>query len=77
MFGSGSCKGHIYLPDNSAFEDDKHEGGKETIVPVFVQAPESHTEKLKDKERSGSMFAEQFCERGDRNVEFVLPIKFL
>lgn len=56
------------LEDNGAFEYNQHESREETVVPVFVQAPESHTEDLEDEERCDSMLGEQLCELWDRNV---------
>ena len=56
------------LEDDCAFEYNQHESREETVVPVFVQAPESHTENLEDEERCDSMLGKQLCELWDRDV---------
>ncbi len=66
-----------YLPDDSALEDNQHEEGEQTVIPILVQAPECHTENLENEERSGCLFREQFGERWDRNVELVFAKKVI
>jgi hypothetical protein len=59
---------YTHLEDNCAFEDNQHESGEQTVVPVFVQAPKSYTEDLEDEERCDGVLGEQFRELGNRDV---------
>lgn len=65
------------LEDNGTFEDHQHERGEERIVPVLVQAPQSHTEHLKDEEWGHGMLSEQLGELGNGDVTFVVSISRL
>lgn len=64
-----------YLPDDSTLKNNQHKQGEQTIVPVLVQAPQSHAEDLENKERRGSMLSEQGSKRRNGNTELVLPIE--
>lgn len=63
------------LPYDSALENDQHEQCKKAVIPVFVEAPESHAKNLEDKEGGGGVLSKKGRERWDRNVEFILSIK--
>lgn len=65
----------VYLEYDGALKDDEHEEGKETVVPVLVETPESDTEYLKDKKGGGCVFCKEFCEGGNGDVELVLAIE--
>jgi hypothetical protein len=57
------------LEYDSAFKHDQHEKGKQGIVPVLIQTPQTDAKDLEHKERSNSVFLEQFHESGDGNIE--------
>lgn len=65
---------YAHLPDNCALENHEHEEGEKAVVPVLIEHPESHTEDLEDKERSGSVFNKQRAEGRNGNVKLVLSI---
>lgn len=69
--------GATYLPDNSALKHDQHEQGEQTVIPIFVQTPEGDAEDLEHEEGCCGVFREQFGERWDGNVEFIIAIQLL
>ena len=64
------------LPDDGTLEDDEHEQGEQTVVPVFIKTPKRDTEDLEDEEGCSRVLSEQFAERMDRDVELVLSIEW-
>lgn len=56
---SNLCHVAQLLLDQSAFKQDKHNKCEERVVPVLVQAPESNTEHLENKEGCCGSFFEQ------------------
>lgn len=64
-----------YLPDNGAFEYDKHEQGEQTVIPILIETPEGDTEYLKDKERRCSVFAKELRKGRDGDVKFIAAIE--
>lgn len=63
-----------YLEDDSALEHDQHEPSEDRVVPVLIQAPQSHAEHLEDKERGYSMLSKELCKLGDRDLAKILSV---
>ena len=59
--------GHVsqLLLDKRSLECNQHKKCENTVVPIFIQTPQSHTKHLEHKERRRSPFFEQFYEFGD------------
>lgn len=75
LLETGSIKAHLEY--NGALEHNQHEQGEQTVVPILVETPEGDAEDLEDEEGGSSMFTEEFCKRGNRDVEFVPAIETL
>jgi hypothetical protein len=61
-----------HLPDDGTLEDDEHEKGEETVIPIFIETPEGDTEDLEDEERGGGLLRKKVDEGRDGDVELVL-----
>lgn len=70
-------EGALALPDDCALEGDEHEEGKERVVPVLIEHPQTNTEDLEDEEGRDGMLLEQLGEGGDGNVKSVEAIVLL
>ena len=62
------------LPDDRAFEHNQHEKSEETVIPVFIQAPQSNAKHLKYKEWCRCVFTEKFRKRRYGDIEFVASV---
>jgi hypothetical protein len=70
-------EGALTLPDDSTLEHDKHEEGKERIIPVLIKHPKSDTEYLEDEEWGDCVLLEELGEGGYRNIKSILAIVLL
>lgn len=56
------------LEHDRAFKDDQHESRKQTVVPVFIQAPQGDTEDLKHEEGRNGMLRKELGKLWNRDV---------
>ena len=54
--------GFSNLFDKNSLERDQHKESEEGVIPVLVQAPQTHTEDLEHKERSSGPLPKQLPE---------------
>jgi hypothetical protein len=55
--------------NHGRLKDKEHHKSEQTIIPILVHEPQTHTENLKNEEWSDSVFFEQFLKCGQRNVK--------
>ena len=58
-----------HLLNENGLKSDEHEESEDGVVPVLVQAPKSHTEHLKHKERRRGSLLEQTPEVWGHHVK--------
>ena len=63
------------LPDDGTLEDDEHEQGKQTVVPVFIKTPKRDTEDLEDEEGGRRVLGKERGEGWDGDVVLILAIE--
>jgi len=57
------------LENHSAFKDNQHEKGKQRVVPVLVQTPQTNAENLEHEEGCYGVLLEKFSKSRDRDIE--------
>jgi hypothetical protein len=65
------------LPHDGALEGDKHEEGKEGIIPILVKHPQTDTEDLENEKGSNSMFLKELGEGRYGDIEGVRAVILL
>lgn len=57
------------LFDENGLEGDEHEQGKYAVVPVLIQAPQTHAEDLEHEEWSSSSLPEELPEVWQSHIQ--------
>jgi hypothetical protein len=59
------------LVADGRFKDHQQDEGEQRIIPVLIQAPQQHTQDLKDKKGRHGMFLEKVPKRRKRDVKHI------